>query len=592
MRIDRTTTPRANARLESIGLAVSQASVPEGTDPASLAYLVGGGAYRSEVGPALLEQPGGMLGLLAVDNSELSYTARTDQPDRVVARNENGMTTLSFVRRATGSVLTESVLFKFGWDNDAMVSRSDVSPAIEERLLGAGYYGNAVISPVLGPVLTASMRDYRGSVWSRDNDYAMQGYSYVLSDMAIFKNTLQKFLDRVDRFGVAPEYILLDGRYGNRQSWDSMANVVQMTYTYVAKTGDLDFYRRNEPAVKLALSWIRNLDTNGDGLPDKDIFPFGYNDTVENGPLHTYAIAKFYAAYQAMGELEDAAGRDGRSFRRYAQDMQTNFARAVSEGGYWNPDTGYPIAWKRASGKIYPNFETFGVFEAIRSGLLVNPDQLRSIAAFLDAHRSAFINLNDYPERLIIGGYEPEVRKPEVPTEKMWLLDANAPWVVGISVPARVKLDRLQDAVDMFGQYSQSAFRRTPHAEFGAGALGRYGAGETTDGGRLWDNWSWFSVVYGTHFGLTMRPQGLDVAPAPLGPSLGQKLSNVTYQGATLQMELLADGYQLSLDGAKRVTFFPPYGYSRVEVNGDGNVQPSISLRTTPGAVYVIRAYT
>lgn len=591
LRIDRTTFVRNVGRVESLGLAVTQAAVPPNTDPASLVYLAGSSAYRAEVGPAMLEQPGGLLGLLAIDNPELSFTARTDQPERVLARSEAGFTTLSFARRPTRGYVTESVTFRLGWDNDAMTASSDVSPGLEARLLGAGYYGNAVHSPLLGPVTTASMRDYRGSVWSRDSDYAMQGYGYVLHDMAVFKNTLERFLERTDRYGIAPEYILLDGNYGNRQSWDSMANVVQMTHTYVSKTGDLDLYRKHEPAVKRAVAWMRALDTDEDGLPDRDIYPFGYNDTVENGPLHTYAIAKHYAAFLALAELEEAVGRDARTWRRYAQTMKASFARPVAEGGYWNPETGYPIAWKRASGAVYTAFETFGVFEAIRVGLLTDREQLRSIGAFMDANRHAFLNHADYPERLIVGGYEPETRKPEVPLEKMWLLDANAPWVVGISVPARVKLDRLDEAQEMLGLYAQTAWRRTPHAEFGAGPLGRYGAGETTDGGRLWDNWAWFSVVYGTHFGLTMKPQVLEIAPAPLGPALGRRLWNVTYQGARLQMELFDGGYQVQLEGARPVVFKPPYGYRLVQVEGGGPPQPRVSLETVPGKTYVIRAH-
>lgn len=595
LRIDRLVTLRGNVPVESVGLAIISPTVLEGTDPATLARLINGGAYRSEVGPLALDQAGNVLGLLAVDHPEFTFSARSEHPDRLAVRQEGGYTSLSFVRRLSpprqSGQVQDSVVFNFGWQNDFLAAHSDFAPDVESRLLGSGYFGNAVFSPVLGPVLSASMRDYRGSVWSRDTDYALQGYGYVLNDMSVFRNTVQKFLERVDRNGVAPEYMLLDGQYGNRQSWDSMANVVQAIYSYVAKTGDLDFYRHHQESVKKALGWIRALDTDGDGLPDRDIFPFGYTDTVENGPMHTYAIAKFYAAFLSVAELEEASGHDGRGQRNYARSMQVNFARPLAEGGYWNPDAGHPIAWKRADGQVYTNFETFGVFEAIRVGLLNDPSQLESIGKWLDEHRGAFLNGNTYPERLMIGGYDLRVKKPEVPFDKLWIMDSNAPWITGLSVPARVRLGRLDDAREMFNVYASSSNRSTPHAEFGAGPLGAYGPGETADGGRLWDNWSWFSAVYGTHFGLKMTPRLLEISPAPLDPVAGRNLYEVTYQGARLQMTLFDGGYRFTLDAPRRVLLRPPLWYSALEVNADGNVAAARELVAQPGVPYVIQAY-
>jgi hypothetical protein len=594
LRIERQTTLRGGGSVDALGLAVVSASVPDGTDPSSLAHILNGATYRLEVGPATLEQAGGTLGLLAVDNPELSYSARTDQPDRVAARQDGSSTNLAFVRRVGSrqiGELREAIDFRFGWQNDFVAAHSDLTPGVESRLLAAGYFGNAVISPNLGVVLSASMRDYRGSVWSRDSDYALQGYSYVLSDMSAFGNTIQKFIERIDNQGVAPEYLLLDGRYGNRESWDSMANVIQATYSYVAKTADVDFYRRNEAALKKAATWIRGLDTNNDGLPDRDIFPYGYTDTVENGPMHTYAIAKFYSAIQALAELDDAIGKNGQNWRDYARAMQASFSRPMASGGYWNPATGYPIAWKRADGQVFTGFESFGIFEAIRVGLLSDPAQLQGIASWLDANRDVFLNSNAYPERLMVGGYDLSVKKAEVPLDKLWIMDCNAPWITGVSVPARVRLGRLADAGAMLGVYASSSNRSTPHAEFGAGPLGRYGAGETLDGGRLWDNWSWFSAVYGTHFGLKMTIPALEVAPAPLDPAAGRHLFDVSYQGARVQMQLSDDGYTIVLDTPKPLVLRPPFGYNALDVNGDGNVQPVRTLTAQAGAPYVIRAY-
>jgi hypothetical protein len=154
-----------------------------------------------------------------------------------------------------------------------------------------------------------------------------------------------------------------------------------------------------------------------------------------------------------------------------------------------------------------------------------------------------------------------------------------------------VKLGRLEDAREMFAVYSSSANRSTPHAEFGAGPLGVYGPGETQDGGRLWDNWSWFSVVYGTHFGLRMTPQALEIAPAPLDPALGRRLSDITYQGARVQLELADAGYRVLLDQPKQLVLRPPVGFTGIDVNGDGKVSPERTVTSTPNTPLTIRAY-
>ena len=79
LRIERLTELRGNGPVDSLDLAVVSESVPDGTDPSSLAHILNGATYRLEVGPATLEQAGGALGLLAVDNPELSFSATRER---------------------------------------------------------------------------------------------------------------------------------------------------------------------------------------------------------------------------------------------------------------------------------------------------------------------------------------------------------------------------------------------------------------------------------------------------------------------------------------------------------------------------------
>jgi hypothetical protein len=71
------------------------------------------------------------------------------------------------------------------------------------------------------------------------------------------------------------------------------------------------------------------LDSDNDGLPDRDIFPYGYFDSVENGVMHTYAIASFYAAYREMAELLDLIEEDGSHYRSYAEQMRLAYNRPL-----------------------------------------------------------------------------------------------------------------------------------------------------------------------------------------------------------------------------------------------------------------------
>jgi hypothetical protein len=143
----------------------------------------------------------------------------------------------------------------------------------------------------------------------------------------------------------------------------------------------------------------------------------------------------------------------------------------------------------------------------------------------------------------------------------------------------------------MLQVYEQSSHRSTPHAEFGAGPLARYGPGETQDGGRLWDNWSWFSAIYGSHFGLKMTPSALEIQPAPLDPGLAHAARNVPYQDAHVLLELLDDGYRLQSDREISVVFYPPFGFERIEVDGDGRLEPARQVKTRAGAEYRVRAH-
>ena len=457
---------------------------------------------------------------------------------------------------------------------------------LEALLLENGYNQN-IIAGGERRVLRASQRNYTNTTWSRDLDYAMRGYSYTLHDMSVLRENLDLFLDTTASDGVVAEsYDVVLGRGVNRQTWDSMPNVIEASYFYVAKTGDVEWLGARVDTLERITGWIERLDSNGDGLPDRDIFPYGYYDTVQNGVMHTYALAKFYAAYRQMAALERFAGRDGRRYEELAARLRAGFHRGVSAGGYWSADQTWPIAWRKADGRVYPFLETFGVFEALQSGLISPADGWRYRNLLTTLHNAALI-AGPTPTKLTIGGYPTAVRRDIVPAANNWMLDAAAPWIVGLHAPAVAEGGYPEDAAAVLDAYTRMARGSSPPVlEFAAGAGSRYGVGESGDRGRTWDNAAWFMAVYGGHYGLRMTPEALVVAPKPFRNLGGDRVSNVLYQGARMTLDLDSAGraYRLASDGVMRVRLGPVGDGTSVIVDG---VDRGAEFETTlaPGQV-------
>ncbi|MFL5805355.1 MAG: hypothetical protein ACJ8CR_26890, partial [Roseiflexaceae bacterium] len=307
------------------------------------------------------------------------------------------------------------------------------------NLLKTGYEANLV---KFGDrrYLIASNTDPRVGVWARDLDYATSGYSYVLNDMTVLRDSIELLLAGVKPDGVAPE-----GRFSNQKgkeyvyddTWDSMPNLIHAAYAYVAKTSDRAFYQQHRETLQQIGDWIVRLDSDGDGLPDRDIFPYGYYNSTRNSVQHTYALAKFYAAFNELAALERYAENDGSVWEQRAARLRAGFHRPFEQGGYWLEGQAWPVAWRGADGRPVTVLETFGVFEALRSGLIAPTDgqHYGELIAALHTHLPQLID-GPMPMRLALGGYEPDMRRDVVPPSEQWKLDASAPWIVGLAAPA------------------------------------------------------------------------------------------------------------------------------------------------------------
>lgn len=459
------------------------------------------------------------------------------------------------------------------------VASARYAPDLEPLLLANGYRAN-IIQVGAARSLRASQLNYSNSTWTRDLDYAISGYSYALGNMSVLRENAEVFLARVDGAGIAPETIYLrEGRidFENRTSWDSMPNLIHAVYVYVAKTGDRAFYRQHRETMLRMGQWIAALDINGDGLPNTNNYPFGYFDSVRNSEMHTYAIAKFYAAYNELADLEAAAGFDGETlWRERAAWMRANYHRphtpdTVGEG-YWVEGQPWPIAWHRPDAGPVLLLETFGVFSAVQTGLIGPQDEGRYQALMEHMHGVLpELIAGPSPLRLSIGGYEPEMRREVIPPVPVWMLDASAPWVVGVAAPSFAQAGYAPDAEAVMQAYMTMA-RATdpPILEFAAGEGTRYGPGDSGDRGRTWDTAAWFLAVYGGHYGIKMTPAALVVEPYPFRTIAHDGFENLSYQGAQVQMELDAASrtYTLQVSRPTVARLRPMNGAQSLRLNG------------------------
>jgi hypothetical protein len=443
----------------------------------------------------------------------------------------------------------------------------------EELLLANGYLANILTAPDGHRVLRASQRNYTTTTWVRDLDYAISGYSYALADMSVFRENLQFFLDATGSDGVVPEYVDVVHRFGeNREAWDAMPNAISAAYTYAAKTGDRTFVAQNIAKLEAIAAWIERLDSNGDGMPDRDIFPYGYYDTVENGVMHTFAIAKFYGAYRDMAEMERWVGRDGGRYDLLADKMRRGFHLPEGAGGYWRSNQAWPIAWRKADGRVFPFLETFGVLQASREGLIGPEDgwRYRDLFAALHATREQQIDAQT-PTKHTIGGYPLSIRRDVVPAANNWMLDAAAPWIVSLDVPERARAGYPEDAALILNGYRAMTQRTQPTVlEYAASPGSRYGGGDSGDRGRTWDSAAWFEAVYGGHYGVRMTLDALVIAPQPIATLGDDGITNMTYQGANVQIALDASGraYRVTADQPITVELHPVGDGAAVVVDG------------------------
>lgn len=460
---------------------------------------------------------------------------------------------------------------------------SRYDPQLEAGLLQNGYADN--ITLISGRrFLQPSQSEPVAHTWVRDLDYAISGYGYVLGNMTLLRNNTELFLRGVRERGFTPD-VYNERGYDNNQAWDSRPNLIHAVYAYISKTGDWDFYREYREEILQSADWIVRLDTNDDGLPDRDIAPYGYYNSIENSVHHTYALAKCFAAYRELAALEQGIGEDGSIWEQRAAHLRESFHRPFEEGGYWVADQAWPVAWRNPGEGPVDTLETFGVFEALRSGLIQPSDQ--RYATLMRALHESLPTLmqGSFPLRLTLAGYPPELLRSVVRDE--WKRNPSAPWIAGLAAPAYAAAGYPEDAQLLLQAYSTPLDRTNPLvpqlvAVEGTAQEGRGGA---------WSSAAWFMAVYGGHYGLSMTPSALVVQPHPFTVFPDDGVQNLSYQGSILQLSLDPANriYRIQANELTVVTLRPMGAATRVRVNG-GPPRPEETHVLQPGEEYEVRS--
>ncbi len=464
-------------------------------------------------------------------------------------------------------------------------AQSQYAPDMETLLLKNGYQQNIVTIGGLR-CLCPSQTGVRYDTWVRDLDYAMRGYGIILGDMSVLQQNTRLFLANVRASGVVPETIHAGTPvYGN--AWDSMPNLIHAAYGYVAKTGDREFYRTHRDPLQQVGMWIAELDSDGDALPDlHDRYPYGYYNSINNSVMHTYAVAMFYAAYRELAELERYTGYEGSEWEQRAALLRESFHKPYDERGYWVEGLPWPIAWRRE--EVRDKLETFGVFEAVQSGLIAPSDGERYRVLFQALHQRLPEMLDDpTPMRLALGGYPESMLRTDANVPR-WKLDASSPWIVGLAAPAYTRAGYPEDAGTLMQAYMAMARRNNGQVlQLAAGENARYGPGQDTSRGLTWDTAAWFMAVYGGHYGVKMTPFALVVEPHPFQAIPDDGIVNLSYQGAMVQLSLDATAreYRIQTDKPIVATLRPVGAAHRVQVN-DTPPQPEMTLVLAPGDEY------
>lgn len=179
--------------------------------------------------------------------------------------------------------------------------------------------------------VTGTDANYR-SVWARDGAFTVVHTLDLIDDpeiRACQRATLATLLDAITPSGLIPANVRIDtrepdyGGVGNISSIDSGLWLIIAVYSWVTRTGELDFLRHYRPALQSAMDWLTAHDSNNDGLLEipeagdwTDLFGRSYN-VLYDEVLWYRANVCYGRIIEYLGDFDRAA-----DYLRWAQRIR------------------------------------------------------------------------------------------------------------------------------------------------------------------------------------------------------------------------------------------------------------------------------
>ena len=406
--------------------------------------------------------------------------------------------------------------------------------------------------------------------WTRDVAYGWQSGIYVAGPamLGVLRDEIEVLGAAHNERGWSPTGVSpkLDFFYGNL---DSMAHLINMTYDYYAKTGDVAFLREQLPNLRRQGEAMLAL-VDESGLP---AIPEGGDTWPDLGKIRgqqTYLSALCYGALRNLSRLLQFAGQEG--FALYdaaAEGIRLAANRPLSEGGLWDPARGAYIAWRDPEGNIHPP-DTHGNLTAILTGLCDDPPRIASVFACLDSQW----------QHIYEGGMSPLAYNvdPADDTLRQWL-----PWIAGLDIAARARHgnDRAAETYRLLMREYERA--PLPFREASGGPNDPVHGGNS---GRVWDSWALLYAIYNAHFGIDLTPGHVRVHPNPLFPIDGQEVKGLDWQGRRYDLRFTGEGphvTRVGFDGQDLPSCIFPDKSGRAEIEMGSACEAPLLLDASDG---------
>jgi glycogen debranching enzyme len=218
----------------------------------------------------------------------------------------------------------------------------------------------AILKSECSPIgLMASPAGYP-HVWARDSVITSLGALLTPGHEFCLRQSLETLAGQQSELGAIPNNVsVASGRldHTNAGSVDSNLWFILGHVFQHRASADIEFLRRQWPALEQALLWLRYQDSNGCGLLEVHEAA-DWADLLANRFNVLYDNVLWYAALRAMAEMADAIGQKGNHYNEMADDVRHKLRIVLWVGpendDEWGESCPGHTEWKHTLSQIDP----------------------------------------------------------------------------------------------------------------------------------------------------------------------------------------------------------------------------------------------